>query len=339
MAVEDRPKIDIAAAASLSQPPIIELVRVTEAAAIASAHWMGHGNNDEADQAAVAAMRRTMDDISFNGRIVIGEGERDEAPMLYIGEQVGRGDGPEVAIAVDPLEGTNLVAKGRANAICVMAVSEPGGLLHAPDTYMDKLVVGPPAKGKVDLDRPVKENLKIIADSLNREVDDLTITVLDRPRHEKLIQEIRAAGARIHLIEDGDVIGAIAAAIAGTNVAALMGIGAAPEGVLAAAALRCIGGEILGRLQFRNDEERQRARKMGIKDLDRVYRTEDLAPGHDVRFIATGVTDGDVLHGVRFFNRGARTHSMILDHKAGNLRFIDSTHFEDPDRPPNIRLA
>ena len=259
--------------------------------------------------------------------------------MLYIGERVGRGDGPEIAIAVDPLEGTNLVAKGRANAICVMAVSEPGGLLHAPDTYMDKLVVGPPARGKVDLDRPVAENLRIIADSLNREVDDLTITVLDRPRHEKLIQDIRAAGARIHLIEDGDVIGAIAAAVAGTNVAALMGIGAAPEGVLAAAALRCIGGEILGRLKFRNDAERQRARAMGITDENRVYRTEDLAPGHDVRFIATGVTDGDVLHGVRFFNRGARTHSMILDRKAGTLRFLDATHFDDPERPPMIRLA
>ena len=339
MAVEDRPRSDVTRAASLSQPPIIELVRITEAAAIASAHWLGHGDNEKADRAAVEAMRRTMDDLSFNGRIVIGEGERDEAPMLYIGEQVGRGDGPEVAIAVDPLEGTNLVAKARPNAICVMAVSEPGGLLHAPDVYMDKLVVGPPAKGKVDLDRPPAENLRIIADSLNRDVDDLTITVLDRPRHEKLIAEIRAAGARIHLIEDGDVIGAIAAAVAGTNIAALMGIGAAPEGVLAAAALRCIGGEILGRLKFRNNEEIERARKMGIKDPDRVYRTEDLAPGHDLRFIATGVTDGDVLRGVRFFNRGARTHSMILDRRAGSLRFIDATHFDDADRPPNIRLA
>ncbi len=338
MAVEERPRA-ATGPTSLSKPPVLELVRVTEAAAIASAHWMGHGDNTRADQAAVEAMRKTMDDIQFNGRIVIGEGERDEAPMLYIGEHVGRGDGPEVAIAVDPLEGTNLVAKGRPNAICTMAVSEPGGLLHAPDTYMEKLVVGPPAKGKVDLDRPVAENLKIIADSLNREVDDLTITVLDRPRHAKLIADIRAAGARIHLIEDGDVIGAIAAAVAGTNVAALMGIGAAPEGVLAAAALRCIGAEILGRLVFRNDDERQRARKMGITDEKRVYRTEDLAPGHDLRFLATGVTDGDVLHGVRFFNRGARTHSMILDGKAGTLRFIDATHFEDPRHPPNIRLT
>src|SRR5438105_1468728 len=193
----------------------LELVRITEAAAIASAHWVGHGDNRRADQAAVEAMRKAMDEVSFNGTVVIGEGERDEAPMLFIGEKVGRGEGPEVDIAVDPLEGTNLVAKGRANAIAVMAVSEQGGLLHAPDTYMEKLVVGPPARGKVDLDRPVKENLKIIAESLNRDVDDLTVTVLDRPRHEKLIQDIRAAGARIHLIEDGDVIGAIAAAVAG----------------------------------------------------------------------------------------------------------------------------
>src|SRR6184192_779362 len=189
--------------------PSLELVRITEAAAIAASHWMGHGDNNAADQAAVEAMRRSMEDARFNGRIVIGEGERDEAPMLFIGEKVGRGDGPHVDIAVDPLEGTNLVAKGRANAIAVMAISEPGGLLHAPDTYMDKLVVGPPARGKVDLDRPVKENLKIIAESLGREIRDLAIVILDRPRHEKLINDVRDAGARIHLIEDGDVIGAL----------------------------------------------------------------------------------------------------------------------------------
>ncbi len=340
MAVGERPRaVAREPIPSLSQPPILELVRVTEAAAIASAHWMGHGDNTRADQAAVAAMRRTMDDVAFTGRIVIGEGERDEAPMLYIGEKVGRGDGPEVHIAVDPLEGTNIVAKGRANAICVMAVSEPGGLLHAPDTYMEKLIVGPPAKGKVDLDRSVAENLKIIADSLNRDVDDLTVIVLDRPRHEKLIQDIRAAGARIRLIDDGDVIAAISAAVAGTNVHAVMGTGGAPEGVLAAAALRCIGAEILGRLRFRNDDERQRGRKMGITDENKVYRTEDLAPGDELRFIATGVTDGDVMQGVRFFNRGARTHSMLLDRKAGKLRFIDTTHFDDPSNPPLIRLT
>jgi fructose-1,6-bisphosphatase II len=340
MKVDERSRAEpMAPSKSLSYPPILELVRITEAAALASAHWMGHGDNTKADQAAVEAMRRTMDDVSFSGRIVIGEGERDEAPMLYIGEHVGRGDGPEVHIAVDPLEGTNIVAKGRANAICVIAVSEPGGLLHAPDTYMEKLVVGPPARGRVDLDRPVAENLKIIADSLNRDVDDLTVTVLDRERHVKLIADIRAAGARIKLIDDGDVIAAISAAVAGTNVHAVMGIGGAPEGVLAAAALRCIGAEILGRLKFRSDEERKRARKMGVTDEARVYRTEDLAPGSELRFIATGVTDGDVLHGVRFFNRGARTHSMLLDRKAGTLRFIDATHFEDPEHPPMIRLS
>jgi fructose-1,6-bisphosphatase II len=322
----------------LDRTPSLELVRITEAAAIAASHWMGHGDNNAADQAAVEAMRRSMEDARFNGRIVIGEGERDEAPMLFIGERVGRGDGPEVDIAVDPLEGTNPTAKGRPNAVAVMAFSEPGGLLHAPDTYMEKIAVGAPAKGKVDLDRPVAENLKIIADSLSRDVNDLTIVILDRPRHEKLIAEVRRAGARIKLIEDGDLMGALSVAIAGTRVHALMGIGAAPEGVLAAAALRCVGAELLGRLKFRNDEERARAKKMGIVDEERIYRTEDLASGNDIRFVATGVTDGDVLRGVHFFARGARTHSIILDRLMGKLRFIDTTHFEDIDHPPLIRL-
>jgi fructose-1,6-bisphosphatase II len=322
----------------VDRTPSLELVRITEAAAIAASHWMGHGDNNAADQAAVEAMRRSMEDARFNGRIVIGEGERDEAPMLFIGERVGRGDGPEVDIAVDPLEGTNPTAKGRPNAVAVMAFSEPGGLLHAPDTYMEKIAVGAPAKGKVDLDRPVAENLKIIADSLNRDVNDLTIVILDRPRHEKLIAEVRRAGARIKLIEDGDLMGALSVAIAGTRVHALMGIGAAPEGVLAAAALRCVGAELLGRLKFRNDEERARAKKMGIVDEDRIYRTEDLASGNDIRFVATGVTDGDVLRGVHFFARGARTHSILLDRLMGKLRFIDTTHFEDIDHPPLIRL-
>jgi len=321
------------------QPPILELVRITEAAAIACAHYLGHGDNTKADQAAVDAMRKSMNDIEFAGRIVIGEGERDEAPMLFIGERVGSGNGAEMDIAVDALEGTNLVAKSRSNAIAVMAVSERGGLLHAPDTYMEKLIVGAPARGKVDLDRPVAENLRIIADSLNRDVDDLTVIVLDRPRHEKLIADIRAAGARIRLIEDGDVIAAITVAIAGTGVHAVFGTGGAPEGVLAAAALRCVGGEILGRLRFRNPEERERGRKMGIADENRIYRSEDLAPGKDVRFIATGVTDGDLLQGVRFFRRGSRTHSMLLDHRAGTLRFVDATHFDDADNPPLIRLT
>ncbi|HVD52438.1 MAG TPA: class II fructose-bisphosphatase [Candidatus Udaeobacter sp.] len=318
--------------------PSLELVRITEAAAIAASHWMGHGDNNAADRAAVEAMRKAMEDARFNGRIVIGEGERDKAPMLFIGEKVGRGDGPEVDIAVDPLEGTTPTAKGRPNAVAVMAFSEPGGLLHAPDTYMEKIAVGAPAKGKVDLDRPVAENLRIIADSLNRDINDLTVLILDRPRHEKLIAEVRLAGARIRLIEDGDLMGALSVAIAGTSIHALMGIGAAPEGVLAAAALRCVGGELLGRLKFRNDEERARARKMGIVDQERIYRTEDLASGKDIRFVATGVTDGDVLRGVHFFARGAATHSILLDRLMGKLRFIDTTHFEDIDHPPLIRL-
>ena len=316
----------------------LELVRITEAAAIASAHWIGHGDNRRADQAAVESMRKAMDEVTFNGTVVIGEGERDEAPMLFIGEKVGRGEGPNVDIAVDPLEGTNLVAKGRPNAIAVMAVSEEGGLLHAPDTYMEKLVVGPPAKGKVDLDRPVKENLKIIADSLGREIRDLAIVILDRPRHEKLINEVRDAGARIHLIEDGDVIGALSVAVAGTNLHAVMGSGGAPEGVLAAAALGCIGGEILGRLKFRNDDERARARRMGVTDENKVYRTEELASGKDIRFVATGVTDGELLQGVRFFARGVRTHSILLDGRMGKVRFINTQHFEDPARPPVVRM-
>jgi len=318
--------------------PSMELVRITEAAAISAAHWLGHGDTHNADHAAVEAMRRAMDDVAFNGTVVIGEGERDEAPMLFIGERVGRGDGPEVHIAVDPLEGTNLVAKGRPNAIAVMAVSEPGGLLHAPDTYMEKLVVGAPAKGKVDLDKPVAENLKIIAQSLGREVDDLTVVILDRPRHEKLIKDVREAGARIHLIEDGDVIAALSVAVAGTNLHAVMGSGGAPEGVLAAAALKCIGGEILGRLKFRSDEERARAKKMGISDEKKIYRTEDLASGKDIRFVATGVTDGELLQGVRFFARGVRTHTILLDGRMGKVRFINTQHFEDPSKPPVVRL-
>ena len=298
---------------------------------------MGHGEKNKADQAAVEAMRKTMDEVSFHGRIVIGEGERDEAPMLYIGEEVGKGIGPEVDIAVDPLEGTNPVAHGRANAIAVLAVSERGGLLHAPDTYMEKLVVGAPAKGKVDLDRPVKENLKIIAESLNREVDDLTVVILDRERHQQLIAEVRAAGARIKLIEDGDLMAAMSVAVAGTAVHAVMGTGGAPEGVLAAAAMRCLGGEILGRLKFRSEEERERGRKMGIKDENRIYRTEELASGKDIRFVATGVTDGELLRGVRFFSRGARTHSTLLDANHGKVRYIDTQHFDDPAHPPVIR--
>ncbi len=315
-----------------------ELVAVTEAAAIAAAHWMGHGDNRRADQAAVEAMRRAMDGVSFKGRVVIGEGERDEAPMLYIGEEVGGGGTVMVDIAVDPLEGTNLVARGLANATAVLAAAEPGSILHAPDTYMEKLVVGPPAKGRVDLDRPVLENLKIIASSLNRDVTDLTVVVLDRPRHENLIAEIREAGARIKLISDGDLPAAISVVIGGTGVNVVMGIGGAPEGVLAAAALRCVGGEILGRLRFRNDEERARAKRMGITREDRIYRTEDLVSAKRLAFVATGVTDGELLKGVRFFGGAARTHSLVMQLSQGKIRFVDTIHVQDPAHPPVIRL-
>jgi len=316
----------------------LELVRITEAAALACARWMGRGDKNAADQAAVTAMRRVFDIVDIQGTVVIGEGERDEAPMLYIGESVGSGKGPEVDIALDPLECTNSVAYGRPNAMSVIALAERGSLLHAPDTYMEKLVVGAPARGKVDLDRPVAENLQIIAQSLNRDVSDLTIVILDRPRHEKLINDVRAAGARIKLIEDGDLMASLSVPIAGTDVHAVMGTGGAPEGVLAAAALRCLGAEILGRLRFRSEEERARGKKMGISDETRIYRTEDLASGTDIRFVATGVTDGEVLKGVHFFARGARTHSILLDRLMGKLRFIDTTHFEDIDHPPLIRL-
>ena len=315
-----------------------ELVAVTEAAAIAAAHWMGSGDGRSADQAAVEAMRRAMDGSSFKGRIVIGEGERDEAPMLYIGEEVGGGDQMLVDIAVDPLEGTNLVAKGLANSVAVLAAAEPGGILHAPDTYMEKIVVGPPAKGKCDLDRPVAENLKIIAESLNRDVEDLTVVVLDRPRHEKLIADLRTAGARIKLISDGDLPAALSVVVAGTGVHAVMGIGGAPEGVLAAAALRCVGGEILGRLKFRNDEERARAKRMGVTDENRVYRTEDLVGAERLVFVATGVTDGELLKGVRFFRGGVRTESVVMQYAQAKIRFVDTYHVEDQKRPPVIRL-
>jgi fructose-1,6-bisphosphatase II len=321
----------------------LEMVRVTEAAALASARFMGRGERDEADRAAVEAMRRTMDEIDIDGRIVIGEGERDEAPMLYIGERVGRGDDSdgtpeEVDIAVDPLEGTNLVATGSGNAITVLAASEAGGLLHAPDTYLEKLCVGPFASGQVDITRPPTENVHRIADALGRRVNDITVIVLDRPRHEALIAELRSTGARIKLISDGDLSAAISCAVSGTGVHAVMGIGGAPEGVLTAAALRCLGGEIQARFAFRNDEERARARQMGVTDFDRVYMTEDLASGDEIVFAATGVTQGDLLQGVRFFGGGARTHSLVMAYRTKEIRFIDTVHMFDRDRPPAVRL-
>jgi fructose-1,6-bisphosphatase class II len=280
---------------------------------------------------AVEAMRKELDTVPIDGTVVIGEGERDEAPMLYIGERVGMAHRnqstrqfDEVDIAVDPLEGTNLCATGEPNAIAVLAASERGGLLHAPDVYMEKLVVGPSAKHMVDLDAPVRDNLRIIARSLGRQMDELTVVVLDRPRHEKLIADIRATGARIRLIRDGDLSAGIAAAVSGTGVHAVMGIGGAPEGVLTAAAMRCLNGEIFARLVASKPEDQERCRSMGITDLQRVFRAEDLASGHDVIFAATGVTDGTLMKGVRFFGEGIRTSSLIMQTSPHRIRFIDS---------------
>ena len=319
----------------------LEMVRVTEAAAIASARFMGRGERDAADHAAVEAMRVTFDEVEMAGTIVIGEGERDEAPMLYIGEQVGQAapGQPEIDIAVDPLEGTNLVALGLANAITVLAASEKGGLLNAPDTYMEKLCVGPVAAGQVDIRLPPVENLTRIAAALRRNIADLTVVVLDRPRHADLIDSIRGAGARIKLISDGDLSAAISCAVMGTGVHAVMGIGGAPEGVVTAAALRCLGGEIQARFRFRNDDERARAERMGTSsDEERVYNTTDLAPGETLVFSATGVTEGDLLNGVRFFGGGARTHSLVMGYQSKQVRFVDTVHMFDRDRPPSVRL-
>ena len=317
------------------------MVRVTEAAAIASARYMGRGDRHAADKAATEAMRRTFDDVEMAGTIVIGEGERDEAPMLYIGEQVGIGlpGQPEIDIAVDPLEGTNLVALGLANAITVLAASEKGGLLNAPGHVHGEAVRGSGRRRPRRHHSPPLENLNLIAAALGRNVPDLTVVILDRPRHDELIETIRGAGARIKLISDGDLSAAISCAVMGTGVHAVMGIGGAPEGVLSAAALRCLGGEIQARLRFRNDEERARAERMGTPaDEQRVYTTTDLAPGETLVFSATGVTEGDLLQGVRFFGGGARTHSLVMGYQSKQVRFVDTVHMFDRDRPPSVRL-
>jgi fructose-1,6-bisphosphatase II len=319
----------------------LEMVRVTEAAAVASARFMGRGDRHGADLAATEAMRHTLDEVEMHGTIVIGEGERDEAPMLYIGEEVGiaQSGQPEIDIAVDPLEGTNLVAMGLANAITVLAASERGGLLNAPDTYLEKLCVGPVAAGRVDIRLSPTENLGRIAEALGRHVADLTVVTLDRDRHAALIEEIRSTGARIKLISDGDLSAAISCAVSGTGVHAVMGIGGAPEGVLTAAALRCLGGEIQARFRFRSDEERARSEKMGTSaDEERVYTTTDLAPGENLVFSATGVTEGDLLHGVRYFGGGARTHSLVMGYQSKQVRFVDTVHMFHRDRPPAVRL-
>jgi len=312
----------------------LEFVRVVEEAAIAAARTMGRGDRHLADQAAVEAMRRVLDTLPVSATVVIGEGERDEAPMLFIGEKVGPAAGAarEVDLAVDPHEGTNLCATGAAGAVTTLAASERGGLLHAPDCYMDKIVVGPSVGGAVDLDAPVRNNLQAIARSLERDVRDLVVVVLDRPRHEQLIADIREAGARIRLIGDGDLSAGIAAAVLGTGVHAVMGIGGAPEGVLTAAALRCLNGEILARLVIKDEAQAERIRSMGVRDLKRVYSTRDLAPGNDIVFAATGVTDGSLLKGVRFFGEGVRTQSLVMTTANRRVRFIDSVHLADrPD--------
>jgi fructose-1,6-bisphosphatase II len=318
----------------MEQELSLEFLRVVEQAAIASARTMGLGDGRKSDQAAVEAMRKEMDTVSMDGTIVIGEGERDKAPMLYIGEKVGLAardkhhQYPAVNIAVDPLEGTNLCATGEPNAITVLAASDHGGLLHAPDLYMEKIIVGPLCRGAVDLDAPPEQNLKAIAKRLDRKVKDLVVTVLDRPRHEKLIHDIRKAGARIRLIPDGDLSAGISAAVSDMGVHAVMGIGGAPEGVLTAAALRCLNGQILGRLVIAKPEHKERAAKMGIKDPKRIYDTAELAPGKKIIFACTGVTPGGLLRGVRFFGGGTRTQSLIMTYDQREVRFIDSVHLE-----------
>jgi fructose-1,6-bisphosphatase II len=315
----------------------LEFLRVVERAAIACAHTMGQGDRPRADLVAVEAMRRDMDALPIDGTVVIGEGERDEAPMLYIGERVGQAHlgldehrrYPRIDIAVDPLEGTNLCALGMPGAISVLAASEPGGLLHAPDLFMEKLIVGPRSKNAVDLDAPVVDNLKAIARCLERQVDDLVVVVMDRPRHEKLIDDIRRAGARIRLITDGDLSAGIAAAVVGSGVHAVMGIGGAPEGVLTAAAMRCLNGEIFGRLVIRKPEDERRCAEMGIADVRRVYRAADLASGENIIFAATGVTDGPMMKGVRFFGDGTRTSSLVMQTHPHLIRFIDSIYVKD----------
>jgi len=305
----------------------LEFVRITEAAALAAGRLMGRGDKEAADQAAVDAMRDVFDTVHINGTVVIGEGEMDEAPMLYIGEQVGLGVDPCVDVAVDPLEGTNLVARGLPNALSVVAVAPRGCLLHAPDIYMDKIAVGSRAKGYIDLDAPVRVNLQAVARALNKDVRDVTAIILDRPRHAQIIEEIRVAGARVKLISDGDVSAAIATALEDTGVDILFGAGGAPEGVIAAAALKCLGGELQGRLRPDGAEEIARVHGMGLSDAQKLLNLDDLVFGDDVIFAATGITDGDMLRGVRYRGQTAETHSLVMRSLTGTIRNITATHF------------
>lgn len=304
----------------------MELVRVTEAAALASARWMGRGNKEAADKAATEAMRDVFDTVPMKGTVVIGEGEMDEAPMLYIGEKLGNGYGPRVDVAVDPLEGTNIVANGQWNALAVIAIADHGNLLHAPDMYMEKIAVGPEAVGKVDINAPVEENLRAVAEARNKSIEDLVVSILNRDRHRKLIEDIRKTGARIKLIQDGDVAAAINTAFEDTGVDMLMGIGGAPEGVLAAVGLKCLGGELQGKLKPQNEAELERCKAMGIEDINKTLYMDDLVKGDDCIFAATGVTDGELLRGVRYKGSIGKTHSVVLRAKSGTVRFIEGKH-------------
>lgn len=306
----------------------LEFVRITEAAAMACAGYMGRGNEKAADQAAVDAMRRAFDSVNIDGVVVIGEGERDEAPMLYIGEEVGKKgiDAPQIDIALDPLEGTTICAKGAEGAISVIAAAERGNFLHAPDTYMEKLACGPAARGTIDIEKSATENIRAIASRLKKAVEHVTVVILDRPRHESLIAEVRELGARIRLIGDGDVSAGVATCWENSGIDLLVGTGGAPEGVITAAAMKCMGGDFQGRLKFRNDDEKRRAEKMGIRDLNRVYRLDDLVKG-SVLFCATGVTDGPLLDGVRTLpNEHLTTHSVVMRSKSGTIRHIEALH-------------
>lgn len=303
----------------------LECVRATEAAAIASARTVGFGDETRSDRAAVEAMRAAFNRIDMRGRVVIGEGERDEAPMLYIGEIVGSGSGPEIELAIDPLEGTTICAHGMPNSISVAAIAETGGFLHAPDVYMKKISVGPDAKGAIDLNQSTLWNLESVAKAKGMKISELTVVILNRPRHEEMIREIRSAGCRIRLIQDGDVSAAIATAEPESGIDMMMGTGGAPEGVIAAAAQRCIGGDFQGQLVFRNDDEKARATKMGLTDFNRIYKLEDLAKG-DVMFAATGVTTGTFLTGVNFYKNGCTTHSVVMRSATGTTRYMTAKH-------------
>jgi len=307
----------------------LEFVRVTEAAALGASKWVGLGNDKAADQAAVDYMRKAFSSIAFDGTVVIGEGERDEAPMLYIGEKIGQTGckGPKLDIAIDPLEGTTLTAQGRANAISVLAAAPKGHFLNAPDTYMKKIAVGPGAAGVIDINAPVKDNVKAVAKKLGRDVSSITVVILDRPRHADIIRQVREAGARIYLIQDGDVAAAVATAFPlDSDIDMLLGTGGAPEGVIAAAALQCLGGDMQGQLQPRNDEEVKRAAKMGVKNIDKVFTIDELAKPEDIMFAATGVTNGSFLKGVRITKDGAMTHSVVMRSKTGTIRYIEAYH-------------